>query len=96
MIEQRALLCKRLPAYFTLKRLDPRVDPHVSMQVALLRECLATEQAHEQLVHFEMVGIVFQLPENPCALGALVVPLWRLVVPSLVRLFVGWRRRRRA
>lgn len=43
MIEQRALLRKRLSAYFTLKRFDPRVDPHVPVQVALLRECLATE-----------------------------------------------------
>lgn len=93
MIEQRALLSKRLSANLALKWFDARVDPHVPMQVALLRECLATEETHEQLVHFEMVGVVLKLPENPGTLGALVVPLWRFVVSSLVRFFGGWRRR---
>lgn len=94
MIEQRALLRKRLSTYFTLKWFNARVDPHVSVQVALLCECLATEQTHEQLVHFQVVGVVFQLSENSGALGALVVPLRGLVVPSLVRLFNGRKRRR--
>lgn len=60
------------------------MNPHVPVQVALLCESLPAEEAHEQLVHLEVVGVVFQLSENTGAFGALVVPLWGLVVASLV------------
>lgn len=84
MVQQRTLLGEGLTADFTLEGLDAGVDAHVSVQVALLREGLAAEEAHEQLVHLEVVGVVLQLAEDPSALGALVVPLERLVVVPLV------------
>lgn len=64
-----------LAADFTLKGLDTSVHAHVSVQVALLREGLAAQEAHEQLVHLEVVGVVLQLAEDPGAFWALVVPL---------------------
>lgn len=82
VILQRTLLGEGLTANFTLERLDASVDAHVSVQVALLREGFTTQQAHEQLVHLEVVGVVLQLAEHPGAFGALMVPLTRVVVVS--------------
>lgn len=84
VIQQRTLLGEGLATDFTLEGLNAGVDAHVPVQVALLRERLAAQQAHEQLVHLEVVGVVFQLAEDPGALGALVVPLQRFVVVPLV------------
>lgn len=84
MIQQRTLLCEGFATDFTLEGLDASVDAHVSVQVALLREGLATQEAHEQLVHFEVVGVVLQLAEYPGTFGALVVPLERFVIVPLV------------
>lgn len=92
MIQQRTLLGKGLTTDFTLKGLDAGVDTHVSVQVALLREGLATQQAHKQLVHLEVVGVVLQLAEDPGTLGALVVPLERFVVVPLVHVVFLCRR----
>lgn len=82
VILQRTLLGEGLTTNFTLERLDASVDAHVSVQVALLREGFTTEEAHEQLVHLEVVGIVLQLAEHPGTFGALMVPLTRVVVVS--------------
>lgn len=84
MIQQRTLLREGLPADLTLEGLDAGVNPHMSVQVPFLREGLPAQQAHEQLVHLQVVGVVLQLPENPGAFGALVVPLQGFVVVPLV------------
>lgn len=75
VILQRALLCKSLSADLALKRLDAGMDTHVAVQVPLLRESLPTEEAHEKLVHLQVVGVVLQLAENAGAFWTLVVPL---------------------
>lgn len=93
MIQQRTLLGEGLTADFTLEGLDAGVNSHVSVQVALLREGLATQEAHEQLVHLEVVGIVLQLTEDPGAFRALVVPLERFVIVPLVPAMFLCRRR---
>lgn len=84
MIQQRALLGESLTADLTLEGFDAGVNAHVPVQVALLCEGLAAQQAHEELVHLEVVGVVLELAEDSGALGALVVPLERLVVVPLV------------
>lgn len=91
MIQQRALLGKGLAADFTLEGFDAGMDSHVSVQVALLCEGLAAQEAHEQLVHLEVVSVVLQLAEDTGALGTLVVPLEGFVVVPLVSsvLFCG-------
>lgn len=84
MIQQRTLLGEGFATDFTLEGLDASVHTHVSVQVALLCEGLAAQEAHEQLVHFEVVGVVLQLAEYPGTFGALVVPLGRFVIVPLV------------
>lgn len=96
VIQQRTLLGEGLAANFTLEGLDTGVDTHVSVQIAFLCECLSAQEAHEELVHLKMVGVVLQLAEDPGTLWALVVPLQRLViVPLMCAVFLsrrGWRR----
>lgn len=90
VILQRALLGEGLAANLTLERLDAGVDAHVPVQVALLREGFPTQEAHEQLVHLEVVGIVLQLAEDPRTFGTLVVPLTGVVVvPWIAEVLVG-------
>lgn len=84
VIEQRALLGEGLATDFALEGLDAGVDTHVPVQVSLLREGFAAQEAHEELVHLQVVGVVLQLAKDPGALGALVVPLEGLVEVSLV------------
>lgn len=92
VVLQRTLLGEGLPADFTLEGLDARVHAHVPVQVALLREGLPTQEAHEQLVHLQVVGVVLQLAEHPGTLGALVVPLaGGVVAPRMPAVLVSGR-----
>lgn len=79
VVQQRALLSKRLPADLTLEGFDAGVDPHVPVQVSFLGKRLSTQEAHKQLVHLQMVGVVLQLTKYTCAFWALVVPLHALL-----------------
>lgn len=59
VVQERAFLSEGLATYVALKGLDASVDPHVPVQVTLRGERLSTQQAHEQLVLLEVVGVVF-------------------------------------
>lgn len=96
VIQQRTLLGEGFTADFTLKGLDAGVDAHMSVQVSFLCEGLSTQEAHEQLVHLEVICVVLKLAEDTGTLRALVVPLEGFVIVSLVsNVFVCRRGKRR-